>query len=578
MNMNSKNTDNAVLDQAVAMLGAHKDSWAALPIPQKIDFLIRTRYQITQVLDQWIAAATEAKQLADHPNMIAEEWIAGPWALLFWLNGMEKTLTALANGQTRLPAQLRRRPDGQLIVNVFPTSVYDRLLLSGFHGEVWMQPGVNRLNLAETMAVFYKQPTPPSGKVALVLGAGNVASIAPLDVLYKLYAEGQVCVLKMNPVNDYLGPIFEQVFAPFIMAGYVTFAYGDAAVGAYLATHPGIDEIHMTGSIRTHDAIVFGTGEEGAARKQRDESITTKRISSELGNVSPTIIVPGPWTAADLRYQAEHFVTQKYNNNGFNCIAAQVLVMPQAWPLREAFLDAIRQVIRELPTRAAYYPGAAQRQADALARHPNAEQIDPAAGSLVSRTLITGLDATDTGEFCFREESFGVVIAETALPGQSAAEFLMNAARFCNDVLFGTLGATVIIHPATQRALGSQFEDFLATMRYGAIGVNAWSASAYLLSNVPWGAYPGHSRNDIQSGVGVVHNTLLFDKSQKSVIYQPFYPFPHNLRHGELHFSPKPAWFVTNKQARALSERLTAFEADPNFGHLPRIFALALRG
>ena len=62
------------------------------------------------------------------------------------------------------------------------------------------------------MAVFYKQPD-PTGQVALVLGAGNIASIAPLDVLYKLIAEGQVCLLKMNPINEYLGKFMERVFA-----------------------------------------------------------------------------------------------------------------------------------------------------------------------------------------------------------------------------------------------------------------------------------------------------------------------------------------------------------------------------
>ncbi len=577
--MTAKNTSYVELDQAIAKLAAHKDSWAALPIEQKIDFLIQTRYQMAQMATSWVDAASSAKRLIDHPRLIAEEWIGGPWAVQHWLTNMEKTLAALANGQTLVPPRLRERANGQLVAEVMPNSVYDRLLLSGFSAEVWMQPGVTHINLPETMASFYKQSTPAPGKVALILGAGNVSSIAPLDVLYKLYAEGQVCILKMNPVNDYLGPILEQVFAPFILAGYLAVVYGGADVGAYLTKHPQVDEIHMTGSFRTHDAIVFGSGEEGAARKQRDEPIITKHVTSELGNVSPTVIMPGPWTAADLRFQAEHFVTQKFNNSGFNCISAQVLVMAEAWPLRSAFLDAVRAVIRELPARAAYYPGAAQRQVDALTHHPNAEQLDPGeTGLLVPRTLISGLDPKATDEFCFREEAFGVVIAETALPGATPTEFLSNAARFCNDVLFGTLGATVIIHPTTRRALGNKFEDFLSEMRYGAIGVNAWSAAAYLFSGVPWGAYPGHIRNDIQSGIGVVHNAFLFEKSQKSIIYEPFYPFPRNLRHAEFHFSPKPAWFVTNKQSLALARRLSAFEADPHLGHLPAIFALAMRG
>ena len=145
------------------------------------------------------------------------------------------------------------------------------------------------------MASFYCQ-TDPAGAIALVLGAGNIASIAPLDVLYKLYAEGRVCMLKMNPVNDYLGPIFEDIFADLARAGFVRFAYGGADVGEYLTHHDGVDEIHITGSARTHDAIVFGTGEEGRTRKASGQPLTTKRMTSELGNVSPTIVVPGPWS------------------------------------------------------------------------------------------------------------------------------------------------------------------------------------------------------------------------------------------------------------------------------------------
>jgi len=47
----------------------------------------------------------------------------------------------------------------------------------------------------------------------VVLGAGNVSSIGPMDTLYKLFAEGQVVILKMNPVNEYLGPFIDEAFA-----------------------------------------------------------------------------------------------------------------------------------------------------------------------------------------------------------------------------------------------------------------------------------------------------------------------------------------------------------------------------
>ena len=91
------------------------------------------------------------------------------------------------------------------MAQVFPNNLYDFVLLNGTSAEVWMQPEVTLDNFWEQTAVFYKDPN-PQGKVSLVLGAGNISSIAPLDMLYKLYADGEVVILKLNPVNDYLGP------------------------------------------------------------------------------------------------------------------------------------------------------------------------------------------------------------------------------------------------------------------------------------------------------------------------------------------------------------------------------------
>jgi hypothetical protein len=58
------------------------------------------------------------------------------------------------------------------------------------------------------------EPTPnffPQGKLALVLGAGNQASIGVADAIYKLINCNEVVFLKHNPVNEYLFPIYEKV-------------------------------------------------------------------------------------------------------------------------------------------------------------------------------------------------------------------------------------------------------------------------------------------------------------------------------------------------------------------------------
>ncbi|PLM80375.1 aldehyde dehydrogenase, partial [Klebsiella variicola] len=152
----------------------------------------------------------------------------------------------------RIP--LRTLADGRLALRVVPGTLWDRLLLSGIRAEIWMQPGVTRAHLDRYAARAYDiPPAARQGKLALVLGAGNVASIAPLDVLHKLFIENQVCLLKLNPVNDYLHDLLAQALAPLIAMDALRIVTGDAQAGAWLTSHPAVDEIHITGSRETHD-------------------------------------------------------------------------------------------------------------------------------------------------------------------------------------------------------------------------------------------------------------------------------------------------------------------------------------
>ena len=62
-------------------------------------------------------------------------------------------------------------------------------------------------------------------------------------------------------------------------------------------------------------------------------------------------------------------------------------------------------------------------------------------------------------------------------------EFLDAAVAHANDRLTGTLGANVLIDPATEAALGDGFERAIADLRYGAIAINAWTAFEYLTAD-----------------------------------------------------------------------------------------------
>ncbi len=571
-------TDTATIDAGLADLAAHKTEWARRPLARKIEMLEALKPRIDAAAGRWVTAASRAKGLPEGSPLRGEEWASGPWALVNYVTPLADTLRHVQAGTLAdaVAGKMRQRPDGQTVVRVLPDGVYDQLLFSGVEVDVWMRPGVTPESLPNTMATFYDEAD-PEGAVALVLGAGNIASIPPLDVLYKLYAEGQVVMLKMNPVNSYLGPVFEEVFAEFVAAGVLRFAYGGADVGQYLTGHDAVEEIHVTGSARTHDAIVYGTGPEGEARKAADDPALDKRVTSELGGVSPVLVVPGDWSEPDLDFQAENVATQKMSNGGFNCIASQVVVLPRAWPQREAFVHAVRRTLRELPDRPAYYPGADDRVEAFRAAYPEtAETLGPTG----ARTLVADVPTGDA--YALTEEVFGSALAMTALPGgagdDDAGAWLDQAVDFCNEHVAGTLGATVLVHPRTLRRLGDRFWDAIARLRYGTVGVNVWSGVGYFIAHGTWGAFPGHTRDDIQSGSGVVHNAYLFDEPQKTVVSGPFAPFPRSLLLGETHAAPKPLWFVTNETAEATARRLTHFAADPSPLKLPGIFASALRG
>jgi acyl-CoA reductase-like NAD-dependent aldehyde dehydrogenase len=493
------------VDADLDALQGRATDWARLPLRRKIELLEGLRERTAAQAQRWVELATEAKGLKVDSPLAGEEWTSGPWALLYGVNRLVETLASIEKtGEVHLsPGSVRTRPDGQLVVEVFPQSAYDKLLLSGIRAEVWMEPGVTAGNLQQNMAAFYRRKD-PEGVVSLVLGASNVASIAPLDVLYKLYAEGSGCLLKMNPVNDYLGPVLEAAFAEFTDAGYVATVYGGADVGAYVAEHSAVDEIHITGSARSHDVILFGPGPEGDQRKRDNRPRTAKRMTSELGNVSPTIVVPGPWSDADVKFQAAHLATQKMHNGGFNCIAAQVVVLPEGWEQGPKLVEAVEQVLGETPRRKAYYPGARDRQRTLVAPHPDAFLVDQPPDDNIPRTVITGLDSAADDEVCFQVEAFASVLAVTNLPGGDPGDYLERAIEFANTRLWGTLGANILVHPTTIKALGSWFEDAIAKLRYGCIAINSWTGVGFLLAQASWGAFPGHTPDDIQSGIGVV--------------------------------------------------------------------------
>jgi len=96
--------------------------------------------------------------------------------------------------------------------------------------------------------------------------------------------------------------------------------------------------------------------------------------------------------------------------------------------------------------------------------------------------------------------------------------------------------------------------------------VNQWSGLAYGLTSPPWGAYPGATVKDVQSGIGNVHNTYLLDHVEKTVLEGPLVNFP------------KPIWFPSHRNAVDVANRLVRLYQNPSVLHLPGLFAAAISG
>jgi aldehyde dehydrogenase (NAD(P)+) len=515
-----------------------------------------------------VEAACFAKGISAESPVAGEEWATGPWSVVRHLRLVIESLRAIQRAGTTPLGRIGRNVDGRLTVRVFPTNRIDGVLFSGITVDVHMLPGVGEESLDATRASFY-QGRKHEGRTVLVLGAGNIAAIPAMDVVTKLFNEGSVCLLKMNPVNAYLGPFIEEAFAEAIARGFLAVAYGGPEEGAYLAQHRGIDEIHLTGSAATYDNIVWGPpGPEREARKGRNQPVLTKPVTAELGNVSPVLIVPGPYSEKELAFRAENIAGAVTCNASFLCNSAKMLVTPKAWGQRRSLLDALERILASVPARKAYYPGAEQRWQRLAGGRDRVRTIGSPAQGELPWTILAGLDATDAGESAFTTEPFCSILSETEVGSDDPVEFLDRAVDFANNRLWGTLSADIVVHPKSLKdpRVAEALERAITRLRYGAVTVNSWTGFIFAFGSPPWGAYPGSTPADIQSGNAWVHNTAMLEGIEKAVLRHP------------LTIVPKPATFPSHRTAQTLMRRITRLEERASWSKVPGVVAAAMRG
>lgn len=547
------------LEAKLEQLNARRQEWCDVGAKERAALLRACIATTLRVAPEWVRLVCRAKGIDPASEQVGEAWLSGPMTTI---RTLRVTAESLLHDAAPSPRRIRRRGD-QIIATVTPQSRLESLSMGGLVGEIWLEP-----DAAATQGSLYRDSDHPARDVglALVLGAGNVSAIAAKDIVYKLVADNEVVILKMHPVTSYLTSVFERAFEPLIAAGYLAICEGGAEVGEFLCGHGLVTSIHLTGSDRTFDAIVWGgSSEEQSRRKAAGDPLIAKPVTAELGCVTPVLVVPGEWSDREVAYQAASVAGMVTHNASFNCTAAKAVLTAAGWPQREQFRDALRQALRDAPPRQAYYPGAQKRYQQFVDAYPAAEVLGARPDGAVPWTLLPDV-APLRSEYALSHEAFCGVVADVAVESDDAVEFLAAAVRCANEEIWGSLSCNLLVDPRTEKTIGDGLEDAIAKLRYGATAVNTWGSALFGLATTTWGAFPGNALEEIGSGVGLVGNALFFDRPQRSVAYGAFMQWP------------KPPWWPVHRSLATLGRRWTGFEARPTWGKLPGFAAAAARG
>ena len=538
------------IDRFITTLRTKSKEFNSISNVQLASMLEETISNIKEVAFFWATICSDNKGTTKTPAE-GEEWLGGPFASVLATQYYIKSLT---NDDDLVEKKYNSEENSY---KVFPNNFTERITFPFIDAKVFFNKSMSFDDINKYRGFSKRYDIDPS--ITLVLGAGNFSSIPYLDVLYHLITRKSVILLKLNPVNEYLKPVFEKVFQNFIERGYIIVTTGNIDESKYMATHPGINHIHLTGSDKTFEDIVYGRELTEKERKSKSLSkINNKPITSELGNVTPIIIHPGKWSTSDIKYQARKIVTAKLNNNGFNCIAAQVVVLPDGWGQTETLIKFVKHYMSKAKERKAYYPESIERL-EKLEKDKGYERVN--ALSCVTPHLTREIKAYSKFEI---DEVWSSTIYFKKIEYTSVEDFANKAIDYCNDELWGNLGVSVIIKDHDRKFNNHITNLYVDNLNYGTVAINEWAAIGYIIPQLPWGGFPGNRDNDIQSGQSVVHNSMLFESPLKGVVNTKF----------RISRIIDPPWFVTNKKARRLFKNLTYYQIhNSNINFLKLIFA-----
>ena len=479
-----------------------------------------------------------------------EEWLGGPFASTI---ALQYYIDFLRNNTVITEDLINDNK-----IHIFPNKPIEKLLFPFITADMHFSKNMSKTDIINSRG-FGTRLGFKNG-ISLILGAGNVSSIPLLDTIYDMVVNRHCILLKLNPVNEYLKPVFEKVFENFISRGFMVVTTGDINVSSYMTAHSGITNMHLTGSDKTYENIVYGStlNEKDKGKKTLSKK-NKKPFTTELGNVTPFIIHPGKWSTSEIKYQARKIVTAKLNNNGFNCIAAQVIVLPKNWKQSQQLVEAIKKQLATEKDRLAYYPNSTETLKRLKSNKTIFQENDL---TCATPHLTKDLDLNDYYE---KNEVWSSTLFFKYLEHDNDLDYVNKAISYVNQDVWGNLGVAVLIKKHDSKKVKDITKNYVDNLKYGTIAINEWPALGFIIPTMPWGGYPGNKDSDIQSGQGYVHNAYFFESPLKGVLYSKF-KLP----------IVDPVWFTSNKKGSKVFKYLTYYQIENSKINLIKLIFSAL--
>lgn len=520
------------IDSKLSALSSKKGAWAKAPIQERIKILKEIRSRLTDHGVEWAKATASIRK---NESAVSDALLGNVLITCTHIDGLLKSLAHFEKHNEFPEVPSRKTSDGQTVFSVFPRSFGDKISMLGSVGmsiETYIKPGAEG-----TQGKFYREPH--DGKVTVVLGAGNQGFLSITDVLQAAFEEGAVVALKHHPIQKPNVPYMDYIFEPLSNRGYYTSCViDDIQTVQKLLYHPLVDMVHMTGGIKTHDAIVWGPQSDRGTEKRRKANTPLLKvpITSELGCVTPWIVVPGPWSDEEIVHHARALTEAVASNVSCNCLSPKVVLLSSTWDKSDEFIKEAKKELQEYPLLPPYYPGIRERYEEFKESYPETsvqlgqappEDHQPCGEPLPWLVNEIGFPLNPATEYAFQVEPFAPVVTFVKVPSHGindgVSDFLASSVAIANQHLWGTLSCTVLIHPDTEKEYPDVVQKALDDLEYGCIAVNVWSAVGYFPAEAHWGAFAGdQTLQDVGSGIGAVRNCLMFDHSQKSVVRTPF--------------------------------------------------------